>query len=650
MIPYLLAFSWGILILLSLIGWGGIINRICLSKKQIDWGQKAAWGVALSTLIGGILNLTYTISTYTILIYLGAGFFFWLVDSIKSQNLLFLSLKNWIHTSTKDKFILVGILALCFILLFDYASWISANAFNGLDDYNAYFVFPNKMLQLGSMGPDPFSERRMTSLGGQSFLHTFVLVLFAEKNFYIIDPGIANFIVVGLIFGYVKEKNLSIKIAIFISLFFLLFPAPRLNSTSLIIALALFISLFRTLNSRGSQPKRVISNAFIIALTAAAICSLKSNLIPAACLFLIASYSFYIVKNENKKEAIYELLATAVLGVLFLLPWMISMYQSSGTLLFPLLGKGYHGSSYGVEYYGASEKELDFTTFINSFKDLISWELRIYFISLLCFSILGFQLQKETERNAYLSLLASSWLATSLVAIVLRDGNWKNLYRYTFSFTFALMIISMIISLASTSRAEVRQKLQQSSAPRFIALFLIGILSGNMWHGSESEIAIWRNNVGFGRRDLALSRVTAKDVEQYARLQQAIPAGEKVLARLDTPFLLDFRRNDVLIAGWPGSTSPPPGMPVFKDAEALADYLVSQSIQYVAYSYTPDADFSTAAFKTFLEQQDPKDHRWLITVLHLSVDFQENLEKLKKRRKVIYDDGEIFVLDLAHQQ
>ncbi|OKH24869.1 hypothetical protein NIES593_06540 [Hydrococcus rivularis NIES-593] len=41
---YLFAFGWGIFILLSFIGWGGLINRILFPKDRVDWGQRSAWG------------------------------------------------------------------------------------------------------------------------------------------------------------------------------------------------------------------------------------------------------------------------------------------------------------------------------------------------------------------------------------------------------------------------------------------------------------------------------------------------------------------------------------------------------------------------------------------------------------------------------
>lgn len=78
---YLFAFFWGICILLSLIGWGGVVNRILFPKYRADWGQLAPWGVSFSIVFGGVLNVTWTINRTVILIYLGLGLIYWIFEA-----------------------------------------------------------------------------------------------------------------------------------------------------------------------------------------------------------------------------------------------------------------------------------------------------------------------------------------------------------------------------------------------------------------------------------------------------------------------------------------------------------------------------------------------------------------------------------------
>ena len=202
MISYLISFSWGICLLLSLTGWGKALNHILFPNQRVDWGQRAAWGLAFSLIIGGVLNATWTISPTTIFIFLGFGLIYCLVDLVNHRQSIATNLSQLFQESRQDKIILAGIAIVSFLILIQYAGWVYtgrlnfanmvyADGFNTSDDYHAYLVFPHKMLQLGSMGLEAFSERRITSLGGQSFLHTFIVSALSDTNLNIIDPGLA---------------------------------------------------------------------------------------------------------------------------------------------------------------------------------------------------------------------------------------------------------------------------------------------------------------------------------------------------------------------------------------------------------------------------------------------------------------------------
>ena len=115
-----------------------------------------------------------------------------------------------------------------------------------------------------------------------------------------------------------------------------------------------------------------------------------------------------------------------------------------------------------------------------------------------------------------------------------------------------------------------------------------------------------------------------------------------ILERLDYPFLLDFSRNNVLIADWPGETSPPPGMPVFKGPEDLAAYLLRASIRYVAYGYADEAEFPASEADRLLRRGE-----WLETETRMALDFQRNLDKLMQTRRLVYKDSQRVVIDLA---
>jgi len=216
------------------------------------------------------------------------------------------NLSQLFQETRQDNIILAGIALVSFLILIQYAGWVYtgrlnfahmvyADGFNTSDDYHAYLVFPHKMLQLGSMGLDPFSERRIVSLGGQSFLHTFIVSVLSDTNLNLIDPGLALIITIGLIIGFFKENPAWTRRVIFTILLVLLIAVPKANTTSIMLPVALFLSLFRTLESKEIDRHSSVSNACLIALISAAIGTLKSSLILASVIVFAVSYLCYFI-------------------------------------------------------------------------------------------------------------------------------------------------------------------------------------------------------------------------------------------------------------------------------------------------------------------------------------------------------------------
>lgn len=650
MISYIISFSWGICLLLSLTGWGKALNQILFPNQRVDWGQRAAWGLAFSLIIGGVLNATWNISPTTILIFLGLGLIYCLVDLVNHRQSIATNLSQLFQESRKDKIILAGIAIVSFLILIQYAGWVYtgrlnfanmvyADGFNTSDDYHAYLVFPHKMLQLGSMGLEPFSERRILSLGGQSFLHTFIVSVLSDTNLNIIDPALALIITIGLIIGFFKENPASTRRVIFTILLVLLIAVPKANTTSMMLPVALFLSLFRTLDSKEIDRNYWVSNACLIALISAAICTLKSSLIPASVIVFAVSYLCYFITSNTKLKVVGEFgLATVLVGI-FLLPWMISLYQSSGTLLYPLLGKGYHASAYGSTFKSDSTLLGTVKTALGSFRGIYVFILILLGCLSLSIRPLKFaNLPAESSfsnRQAALSMTVAALVATVVVGVLTEKADP---FRYSFSHLFPAIIILIMLAMTDTGG------LNKKGIPNFfiVAVFCAGLTISYNWDITKNTYSAYVKNIKFGLTNPSL--VSAKQKLQYAALQQSIPQGETVLTRLDAPFILDFKRNQLFLADWPGGASLPPGMPAFKGPEALANYLVSKSIRYIAYSswsLNHPADVDTSG---------PGLSSWFRLQSQLSHDFRDNVQQLAKTRKKLYEDGENFVLDLGSQR
>lgn len=638
---YIFTFIWGLTITLSFIGWGKIINQIMLPKQQFQWGQKACLGIALSIFIGGILNLTWTISKTTILLYLIIGLLSALINIYQIRKPLINSLLNYINQCRQDKLLLLGSIVVLILIFLKYGGSIVAKDFNPHDDYHAYLVLPSKMLQLGSMSIDPFLGRRLPSLGGQSFLDTFVLSIAAEKNLNLMDAGIGLIIAIGIFWGLFKEKNLSNNQAIFLILLFLIIKTDKINITSVIIALALFVSLYRLLNSSQIENESLLKKTCLIALVSSAFFTLKSNLIIPGVLLITLTYLLKFFNAKNKRKIIYEFGLLSGLITLFLLPWMISLYQSSGTLLYPFLGKGFEGSVYGGTYLSPSS-ELNFLKALQIIGKIFTSLDFLGFILLSCIVLKDKKFQWLNTQSS-LPLIISTGLSVILLSLAVGGHNVGKdgiALRYAVSFLLPTIIILITIIWENNLEKNLRNLTQSKFKSIIISVFITGLLFTGI--GDESLINFNISNIRLGLSKFDF--ISQEDRSKYQNLLINIPPQEKVLARLEKPFLLNFKNHQIFLIDMPGFSSLPPGMPFFKGSSALADYLTSKSIKYVAYSYAKEAGFSLENYEWMLDPN--KSSTWYRIDAKHTFDFQDNLIELSKTRKKIYDDGENFVLEL----
>lgn len=581
--------------------------------------------MALSVVVGGVLNLLSCISRVAVLVYLGLGATLWAIDLLIRRPWRSGRVSPPMSESSGPKPLLIGgMLLVAFLALIQYAGSIRGR-FNQADDFQAYVVFPEKMLQLGSMGRDPFCTRRLeASLGGQSFLHTFVLSALSIKNLHILDPGIGLLLIMGLLWGNCKERGVSLLWSVALLFLFLWMARPTINISSLYTGTALFLSLYCTLHWKALSASRFLSRTFLIALIASAICSLKSSFIPACGVLLACSFLCYVINQNFRRMAIAEVVTTAVLIVAFTLPWMISMHQSSGTFLYPLLGKGYHQSAYKDSL--CSYCWLTFSTGARLLlKQLTIWTfvpvavLGVFYVASRRRGIQG--------REAALSLLVGVVFAH--LALTLATA--ESYSRFSYPFLLAATLVLFIENVRPRTESVGNKLL--ASAP-LVASAVAGFL---LVSTGQLSTALYKLYVHTAKAGIESTPVFAdREIGAYKALQQSIPPGETLLEKLDDPFLLDFRRNTILLVDY-NEASPPPGIPFSKGSEALAHYLASLNIRYVAYSYAREAERRT--FRA--------DIPWVKNQLLYTYDFEDNLKGLATTRRRLYDDGENFLLDLS---
>jgi hypothetical protein len=629
-VSYMYAFSWGIVILLSFVGWGTFVNNLVLPEKQADWGLRAAWGISLSVVVGGFLNVTWSISKVCLAIYLFAGFALFLKALYSNRKSITKSFAYIVSRILLDRLFYVFLLTLVCLLLVRYAGSITQSSFNLFDDYQAYFVFPNKMLQIGSIGLDPFSGRRLvSSLGGQSFLDSLVLLNCSEVNLGIIDSGIGTIIVVGVFYGLLDELALS-KWYKLCAMFMVSILSPlNINITSQMTAMALYISFFRILRWRMIRHFSCAKLSFSIALLMAALISVKSNMVPATVIFFLSSYTIFAANEERKDRVAAEFLLVLTLVAIFVCSWMFSLYQSSGTFFYPLLGKGYYGTL--EDTIGPPSGEITYLYIINSLQKIVIGNKYSVPFLLLSYAVYINRFRLVFEKKILISLFVASGIG-ALVTGLATDGT----NRYLFPFMAATDLILLAV-LISDTMIEGGWKSKSPVQNSFI-LAAFGILFFYNIASSSFSYQQYVENVWFGIHNDCL--VEESERRKYLNVQKVVPEGETVLTHLDKPFLLDFSRNNVLIIDAPGTASLPPGMPFFQGSAKLSSYLLRQSIRYFMFNHP-----SKAPIQKNWKQTDSST--WIGRLKQHYFDLQGNITHISQEKKILHNGSKLTLVDLS---
>ncbi|MEI7497651.1 MAG: hypothetical protein WCK11_00005 [Candidatus Falkowbacteria bacterium] len=521
---------------------------------------------------------------------------------------------------------------------------------NEQDDYPAYFVFPGQMLETGSMGNNPFSDRRLTgALGGQSFLDTFVLSVLPYDYLNLSDRGVGWLILILVMWELFRKFKSSRTMTALSTISIMLFYSAFGNITGHVTATALLVFLGYLFFEEKLSKNSYLTQATLFAFLVAALASIKSNIIVACFFYLIFYFIISYKEAVGQKEKLLVIKSLAVfvlLTFIFLFPWMVMLYQSSGTLLYPIFGKGFHGSVYGT--YDAPYSKWSFANFLTLFLNLaniiflILFLLGIFIWKSKCTKIEVFTRLKSLILLTFLSIFSIAFLTAGLMV------------HY---YTYPIVIASVIIMLAAfISESEALSGLFSSWRHDQIAVVLLAVMFGSgVFYNTPSlkpnlkliQMHLRDNqSVAFkeGKRVSGNFASTPDERARYQNAQNTIPFEKKVLARTEKPFLFNLKQNNVYIIDLPGGASLPPGMPSYKGGEALSKYLLSNDIQYIVYTYATECSASETIYGGYATSTT---NIWQNTAVKVTFDFNKNLKELGYTKKRIFDDGNMFVLDLA---
>jgi hypothetical protein len=678
---------FGIFVLMAFLGWGELVALACGQKKPVPAGTLTFLGASCIIFLGGLLNLLHALGLGASVGLLAIGFlaFFRWPKRIPE------AAAKLAREARATPLAALALLAAWVAIIVLYLSFCRGWRF-GVDDLQGYLTWPEKALQTGWLGDDPFSLRRFSGLGSNSFLQSLVLSFFPLPNTTVIEPAVA-FLMIAL---FAQEKSVgprrlawaALSLAIMATCFVF---APRVNTSSLILPIGFVMVLIVYCCETAVEPLTWAAAAWL-ALFATPLTSLKGNVAPFAPLALTA---FFILRGLAGRNILREGIRAIVFYFALLLPWLLSSHGSTGSWYYPLVGKSYLVTSYHdvdglmrvekgpMDFYYAFVNCTIYPVFLAAIilplgailavagrraqKCWIAWLTLGYALLLfvlekhrvlfLTWEILGlvsvaitawrYRARLTAREGAWVALLAGAWLCNFGLYVMLSGGLYQ---RYFFTLAYGCFFACIPLLIAFSVRYP-------SLSPAYAfttALFAFGFstydvnfdstLSNGLLHPGRFWVLFQEQleNVLHGHVSLlAYAPPEPGHPWLYGQMQDLVPPGRLILARTKLNYAFDFARNPILIADQAGEISLPPGMPYRRGADALAVYFQNLGICYIAYASGPGGLRDG-------EGNNLHDYyAWVRAEASLAKDFYTSFEGLSKKFPILYSDTENSLLKLC---
>ncbi len=639
------ALFWAGAMVVSFAGWGSAVALLLDVNAEVDWGLRAAWGMAVLLGLGGVLVAAGVASGPVLRLAIGVGV------GILCANALRPGRKPWSPRFDAPYWGVVFIVAVlafltCVGSMTDRGQWWA------FDDTPAYLVFPKQLFEVGDM-LQPFSFRRMSSFGAQSLFQAVLLVGSAPEQVHLFDRGVCGVVVVAMILGAPHDRGSSpFVLRLLPALLVLLLPNYRMNVAAVLSGTVFFFAIYRTLDLPASATRKPRVHAAVLGLLVAGACALRPFFAVPAIATVALAYAFGKSRSIGWTPLAKQALVVGAVTLVALLPWSVALLRSNGTPLYPPFPGDYRVASRFTHLVLGYERAKMI------WEELRYWEpvatIHLFFVA----GLVVLKNDAPAFRASYFALLIGFLIMLVLIPI----SDYRDLVRYAYPLELAF-----VLAVAMRSLAAFAQPVEPAAMAAGF-LVLVACAGELYWKHDDAQRSFddmfeQTFNIIEGRTLLPgggrppMFRTDDDEVletpflslhaeRSYEELQHAVPPGASIVAMVEEPYRFDFRRNRVDILDLPGIVGPDGGVPVFHGSDAVARYFLAHGLRYLALvdTHTCTELYSLRAWEAHAVNKliGPQNFiaPWILDVF-------ANLERLTHSRKHLFEAAGMVVVDLA---
>jgi hypothetical protein len=665
----LLAICFICLFLFSLYGWGVVARRF-LRLPAGPWPLTVSFGLSILIFLGGILNVARLAGPPALVFLFLAGLVAWFPKAfafLRSKEPL---IKWWrplpppkesagkreskahpLDAAITDKptpppasiqwypqgwkrmasfpiLLFVLFTGLFYILVA--RPQLPSPALNYHDDYQKYCAYPVRMLQTGSLSGNPLSALGSESLGGESFLQGFLLLLFPIFYIQAMDGVLGFFLCLCLAFTLPPQSfRRDLLPFLVLSLLAIVLIDPEwINVSALYLGSALILAQVSLTLCHGESPD-AWPPPVALGLIGATLVALKPTFVLFVFLHLFA---VGLVLCLQRAGAALRWLMAAVLSLLgFLLPWLLlyaPCYWAAFVSPIALLQVSPVGRMDSLRFFSFAPLPFGSAMFDYTFLLLV----------VCCLALMAFFASRSGPiRRSATMLLAASGAAFAcylLILLVMAPRLYGHgvILRYYVPILIGVAPAVLVFAPHYMDIAAFRSRLPWALlfmfglaplaffVPGAAARFSSGLSGGTLYATlTPASVATLRycHDVAFGP---VRGRVETA--------QALVPPGEPLLAWINAPFYLDYRRNPIFSVELAGLGTPWARVP---------------SVRYVLWQYRDPATRPLSYYQGYAFVMGTHE-RFLAAQ---GLRFTESLHALLQGAKVLYQQNGFVLYRLS---
>jgi hypothetical protein len=535
------------------LGYGRLFG-LAVNRREKSMAMLVAIGVGASVFVGGLLNLGRVASTTGIWIFMAVGFsaaYFELRERLVGKINLPGLRPEW----------LLGVAAIAFAVCTQYPP----TTYNDGDDFMKYFNHPVRMLETGTVYGSRLSAIGSETLGGMAFLHGMLLCVLPVQYINGVDA------VLGLALCCCLAASLSRTARFWQPLVGLLCVAAVIliepqyvNISGLYIPALLIMALTKF----GVRPEPPLST---MALLYAALLAIKSSLIIFVLPHMVVVAVLRCIDRRPNRIPALSLFSAASIG--YLAPWLlvhVDSFRAARKWVVPSVGS----DIFDLRFFS--------TDLLPNGGTMASYSLLI----IACAGLGLIAVGTKASRQSLLLATAMGFVTSLIITIVflgpLSGYLWSTRFFTPVAIGCAPAIYAAFSSWIVPSLKGVVLGIVifciplAAFLPSAVMRYSAAVRLGTLLDFPKATAEHLRQMT-----DIAFSETTKSEL---TRAQQAVPAGEPLIAWVKYPFYLDFNRNpinDIDVAGlatpW---ADPPPVRYMLWDQNPA----IRQSLKLLAHS------------------------------------------------------------------